>query len=341
MSVNAFLRQGFIPFEEGVLDQTGRLAEVAPVLRERALATAGAAGRPAQVTFIGIGASLAALTAPAAHLSARGIPSVRLNAAEAGPFDERATLVALSQSGRSRETVDVLRAATGRKLAVVNVTDSPMASAADSVLTLGDLPDSLASTIGFTASAMAVSMLAETWTDGEPSASWLSLGERLAGFLDAASERIEEIADRLSVASIIDLVAPADQYGGIEGGALLLREVVRVPAASFETRQYLHGLMESTNASTLHIVLDGPDDGQIVRALGSLGRQMVELRTGAPVAHGERTLVVPVEAHGPLEIPVFVAALLQQVALRSARARGIDPDEFLFLDTGTKLDDGE
>ncbi|MFJ2633232.1 SIS domain-containing protein [Streptomyces sp. NPDC087422] len=341
MSVNAFLRQGFIPFDEGVLSQTSRLTEVAPVLRERALAAAGAVGRPDQATFIGIGASLAALAAPVAHLSARGIPSVRLNAAQAGPFDETTTLVALSQSGRSRETVDVMRAATGRKLAVVNVTDSPMAAAADSVLTLGDLPDSLASTIGFTASAMAVSMLAETWTDGEPSPTWLSLGERLAGFLDATSAQAEEIADRLSAASIIDLVAPADQYGVAESGALLLREVTRVPAASFETRQYLHGLMESTHPSTLHVVLDGPDDGQILRALGSLGRQIVELRTGAPVVHGERTLVVPVEAHNPLEIPVFVAALLQQVALRSARARGIDPDEFLFLDTGTKLDDGE
>ncbi|WP_330176928.1 SIS domain-containing protein [Streptomyces sp. NBC_01498] len=341
MSVNAFLRQGFIPFEEGVLDQTGRLTEVAPVLRERALAAAATAGRPARVTFIGIGASLAALTAPAAHLSAHGIPSVRLNAAEAGPFDEDATLIALSQSGRSRETVDVMRTAPGRRLAVVNVTDSPMASAADSVLTLGDLPDSLASTIGFTASAMAVSMLAESWTDGEPSASWLTLGERLAAFLTANSPRTEEIADRLSAASIIDLVAPADQYGAVEGGALLLREVVRVPAASFETRQYLHGLMESTNPSTLHLVLDGPDDGQIVRALGSLGRQIVELRTGAPVAHGERTLVVPVETRSPLEIPIFVAALLQHVALRAAEKRGIDPDEFLFLDTGTKLDDGE
>lgn len=341
MSVNAFLRQGFIPFEEGVLDQTGRLTEVAPVLRERALAAAAVVGRPAQVTFIGIGASLAALTAPAAHLSARGIPSVRLNAAEAGPFDDSATLIALSQSGRSRETVDVMRAAPGRKLAVVNVTDSPMASAVDSVLTLGDLPDSLASTIGFTASAMSVSMLAEIWTDGEPSASWLTLGERLARFLTETAPLTEEIADRLSASSIIDLVAPADQYGAAEGGALLLREVARVPAASFETRQYLHGLMESTHPSTLHIVLDGPDDGQIVRALGSLGRRIVELRTGAPVAHDARTQVVPIETRGPLETPIFVAALLQQVALRSARARGIDPDEFLFLDTGTKLDDDE
>ncbi|MFD3524727.1 SIS domain-containing protein [Streptomyces sp. NPDC058653] len=341
MSVNAFLRQGFIPFEEGVLDQTARLTEVAPVLRERALAAAGAAGRPAQVTFIGIGASLAALTAPAAHLSARGIPSVRLNAAEAGPFDAGATLVALSQSGRSRETVDAMRAAPGRGLAVVNVTDSPMASAVDTVLTLGDLPDSLASTIGFTASAMAVSMLAEIWTDGEPSASWLTLGERLARFLTETAPLTEEIADRLSASSVVDLVAPADQYGAVEGGALLLREVARVPAASFETRQYLHGLMESTRPSALHIVLDGPDDGQIVRALGSLGRRIVELRTGAPVAHDERTQVVPIGTQGPLETPIFVAALLQRVALRSARARGIDPDEFLFLDTGTKLDDDE
>ncbi|MCU1676168.1 MAG: hypothetical protein JWM93_926 [Frankiales bacterium] len=341
MSVKAFLRQGFIPFGEAVAAETGRLTEVAPVLRERALAAAAEIGRPERLTFIGIGASLAALAAPVAHLSARGIPSIRLNAAEAVAFDDGATLIALSQSGRSRETVDVMRAATGRRLAIVNVTGSPMAEAADSVLTLGDLPDSLASTIGFTASAMAVSMLAEIWTDGEPSASWPTLGERLAAFRAARSAQAEEIAGLLGQASVIDMVAPGDQIGVAEGGALLLREVTRVPVAPFETRQYLHGLMESTNPTTLHVVLDGADDGQVVRALGSLGRRIVEFRRGGPVAHDERTLVVPIEAQSPLEVPIFVAVLLQEVALRSASARGIDPDEFLFLDTGTKLDDGE
>lgn len=341
MSVNAFLRQGFVPFDEGVRDQAGRLTEIAPVLRERVLAAAQAIGQPGHVTLVGIGASLAALAGPAAHLTAHGIPATRVNASEAGPLDRHTTVVALSQSGRSRETVDVMRAAPGRRLAVVNVTDSPMAAAGDCVLTLGHLPDSLASTIGFTASAMAVAMLAETWTDGAPAASWASLGERLDAFRAMTSAQAEQIAEGLTATEVIDLVAPAEQYGAAESGALLLREVTRVPAASFETRQYLHGLMESTRTSTLHIVLDGPDDGQIVRALGSLGRRVVELRTGAPVAHGRRTLVVPIEAHSPLEVPVFVAALLQQVALRAARNRRIDPDEFLFLDTGTKLDDGE
>jgi len=340
MSVKAFLRQGFIPFGEAVAEETGRLTEVAPVLRERALAAAAEIGRPARLTFIGIGASLAALAAPVAHLSAHGIPGIRLNAAEAGTSGDDATLIALSQSGRSRETVDVMRAAKGRRLAVVNVTGSPMAEAADSVLTLGDLPDSLASTIGFTASAMAVSMLAEIWTGGEPSAAWLSLGERLAEFRVARSAQAEEIAGLLAAASVVDMVAPADQIGVAEGGALLLREVARVPVAPFETRQYLHGLMESTNPTTLHVILDGADDGQVVRALGSLGRRIVEFRRG-PVAHDERTLVVPIEARSPLEVPIFVAVLLQEVALRSAAARGVDPDEFLFLDTGTKLDDGE
>lgn len=341
MSVNAFLRQGFVPFDEGVLNQPRLLTETAPVLHERVRMVAGVVGRPEKATFIGIGASLAALAAPVAHLSAHGIPSVRRNAAEAGPFEKDTTLVALSQSGRSRETVDVMRAATGRKLAVVNVTDSPMAAAADSVLTLGDLPDSLASTVGFTASAMAVSMLAETWIDGAPGEAWLSLGERLARFLEETSPQAQETADRLSTASVIDLVAPADQYGVAESGALLLREVTRVPAASFETRQYLHGLMESTDPTTLHVVLDGPDDGQIIRALGAHGRHIVDLRTGPPAAHGDGTVVVPLGVGGPLEIPVFVAAFLQRVALLTAHARGIDPDQFLFLDTGTKLEDGE
>lgn len=339
MSIDAFLRQGFIPFAQAMGEQTGILAEVIPKLRESAVGAAQI-GRPDRLVFIGIGASLAALAAPASYLSAHGTPSLRLNAADAEPLitgDE--TLVALSQSGRSRETVSAMRAARGRKLAVVNVSGSPMALESEAVLALGDLHDSLASTIGFTASVIAVSMLCEVWVEGRPSDSWLTLCERVERFLSTHKVQIELLAGMVGGASMIDIVAPAEQLGVAESSALLLREVARIPTAPFETRQYLHGLMESTSPSTLHLIVDGPDDGQIARALRSLDRDVVEFRTGSAAAVDPRVVVI--NAASPLEVPVFAAALFQQVALRTALARGIDPDQFLFLDTGTKLEDDE
>ena len=341
MSVEAFLRQGFIPFRDAVERETEVLASAAPALVERTRKAAHALGKPELATLVGIGASLAALAAPSAFLRARGVPSSRLNAVEAGASPIRGTLVALSQSGRSRETVAVMRNTRGAKLAIVNVTDSPMAKAADAVLSLGDLPDSLASTIGFTASVMAVSMLCETWTNQTPAASWLTIGERLDAFLAANESALDTVADLLSRSTSIDFVAPYELTGIAEGSALLIREVARKPTAPFETHQYLHGLMEATSPATLHIVLEGPDDGRIVRALSSISRDIVEFRAAPAKPTSGASILILVAPASPLELPIFIAAFVQQVVLRSTLARGIDPDEFLFLDTGTKLDDGE
>jgi fructoselysine-6-P-deglycase FrlB-like protein len=342
MSIEAFLRQGFIPFRDAVGSETKVLASIAPELSERATAVARALGTPTQVTFVGIGASLGALAAPVAYLSANGVPSIRVNAGEVGEAKLGGTVVALSQSGRSRETVAVMRNATGPKLAVVNVTGSPLTAAADATLTLGDLSDSLASTIGFTASVMAVSMLCEIWKTGAVSPSWLTLGERAQAFLEANPETIRIVANLISRSAFLDFVAPYEHMGIAEANALLIREVVRVPAAPFETRQYLHGLMEATNAATAHILIQGPDDGQIVKALSSLhDDNIVEFRMAGASGAGKAVITVDVAIQSPLELPVFIALFMQQAVLASAVGRGIDPDEFLFLDTGTKLDDSE
>lgn len=339
MSIEAFLRQGFIPFRDAVGRETGVLSSAARELAERAAAVARARPKPDHVTFVGIGASFAALAGPTAFLSGRGVPAVRLNPAEVDASAVRGTMVALSQSGRSRETVEVVRQARGPRLAVVNVTDSPLAGVADAVLSLGDLPDSLASTIGFSASVMAVSMLCEVWTDGAPSPAWLDLGERLEAFLARNGDAIEAAADLLSRSTAIDFVAPHDQIGIAEGNALLIREVARKPTSAFETRQYLHGLMEATGETTAHIVLEGPDDGQIIRALSTRHGNILEFRRSP--GSSRATVAVSVASQSALELPIFVAAFMQHAVLRSAFARDIDPDEFLFLDTGTKLGDGE
>jgi glucosamine--fructose-6-phosphate aminotransferase (isomerizing) len=341
MSVEAFLRQGFIPFRDAVGRETSVLGSAVSRLGDEAAQAARALGRPAHMTFAGIGASFAAVAAPAAFLSSHGIPSARLNAGEmvAPPID--GALVALSQSGRSRETVGLMRAAHGARLAVVNVSDSPMANAADAVLSLGDLPDSLASTIGYTASAIAVSMLAEAIALGMPARSWNDIGQRLDAFVALNDGTIDSFADAMLGATIIDFAAPHIFSGAAEGGSLLIREVARVPAAAFETHQYLHGHMESTNAETLHVVIEGPDSGEILKALTRHDRRIVAFGTSESEEVRPGVASVRLAAASTLEIPIFVAVFLQHAVLRVALARGIDPDEFLFLDTGTKLGDGE
>ncbi|UCR88063.1 SIS domain-containing protein [Mycetocola spongiae] len=340
MSIQAFLRQGFIPFNTALETQWERLDELIPALAERAAHAAGTLGTPGKVALIGIGASLGAEGGPAHYLDAHGIPARRVNSGGDPRFDPAESILALSQSGRSRETVEMIRRSERPNLAVVNVSGSPLAQASDAVLELGDLSDSLASTIGYTASAAAVSMLAETWVHGAPRDSWSGIGGRLAAFLAANTAGVNTLVGWAHAAESIDLTAPEAQFGGAEAGALLLREVTRIPTAAFETRQYLHGLMESTRESTIHLVYRGEDNGQVLAALTSLGRRVLDLcPAGSAAIPG--TLRIEIPALSELEVPLYLAALLQRVASQYCAEAGIDPDEFLFLDTGTKLDDNE
>jgi len=340
MTWEAFFRQGFIPFEDAVERQADVLAEAAPRIADRVSAAVHDVPRPTRPAFLGIGASVAALGAPVAFLRARGIPASLLNAAE---FEEQAlegsdVLVALSQSGRSRETVAAVRATTAPTLAIVNVSGSPLTEVADTVVGLGDLPDSLASTIGFVASAMAAGMLAEAWTTGIAEEDWASLGARTDEFVRGSAATIDRLVDVAAQAALVEVTGPYRQGGALDAAALLLREVSRLPSAAYETRAYLHGLMEATRPSTLHLVLDGPDSSYIVPALAELGRTVVTI--GGDRIDGA-SLHVGIPTRSDLEVPAFTAALMQRLALGVARRVDVDPDEFRFLGTNTKLEDAD
>lgn len=340
MSMDAFLRQGFLPFDVAVERQSAELTGVVGVLRS---ALASVSERPARPAFVAIGASLAAVGPAVDLLTRHGIPARRINAAE---LEHRSTdvgdlVIAVSQSGRSRETVGALQHITVPTIALVNVADSPIAELANSVISLGDLPDSLASTIGYSATVVAASMLAETWTDGAPSVHWDSLGERLDAFLPTVSDHVARLAESIHRAAVVDVIAPVEHLGTAEAAGLLLREVPRVPAAAFESRQYLHGLMEAAGPDALHIVVDGADSIHMLPRFATARRQVVVFVPSGAVAPAEApgALAIALPTLSPAETPIFAGAVMQRAALIVARNRAIDPGEFLFLDTDIKLGD--
>ncbi|WP_283137491.1 SIS domain-containing protein [Rhizohabitans arisaemae] len=341
MSLDAFLRQGFLPFEAALRRQPSELTRVVATLRSSVRNVRRVPERP---VFVAIGASLAAVAPAVELLRGHGIAARRVNAAElehrpsADPGD---LVVAVSQSGRSRETVGALRHVTSRTLAIVNVTDSPIAARTDEAILLGDLPDSLASTIGYTATVAAASMLAESWALGAPSPHWDSLGDRLAVFLTAVPDEITLLAELLDEAHVVDVVAPVEHLGAAEAAALLLREVPRVPAAPFESRQYLHGLMEAAGPGTLHLVFDGPDSVHLLPSLAKGSGRVLRFGSNATTygPEGDGVLTISPPAVSAAETSIFTAAVLQQAARLVSRSRSIDPDEFLFLDTDIKLGD--
>lgn len=288
--------------------------------------------------FVGIGASLAAAAAPTWVLRSRGIHAWRLGAGD-HPLPFPATdhpLVAVSQSGRSTETLAVLESVDpALRYAVTNASPSPIAAAATRHLSLGNLPDSYASTTGYAATIVGLGMIAEVWDDGGLDPSW----SRLPSYVTEVERRVRAQADALAApfagARTADFVGAGPSVGSAEDGALLLREVVRLPATAMSTRQYLHGSMESAGGG-VHVVVGDQREVAVARTLSAAGHEVI-LVTSLPIRRAPRLQVVRVPALPPSQRAVLETIVMQILVGRVAERSGVDVEEFVFHNGDTKV----
>jgi len=288
--------------------------------------------------FVGIGNSLAATCAPVWTLRSRGIHSWRLGAGDHPvPFPRtRHPIIGVSQSGRSPETLAVLAGADApHRYAVVNVAPSPLANAVDTLVRLGNIPDSYASTIGFTATVAALGLIADAWDGGEFDPGWARLPDLLGPLETMLADRMPDAAAGLARVHYADVVGAAESVGSAESGAVLLREVARLPSTAMSTREYLHGAMESAGDG-LHVLLgDGRELGLADTLAGSGHR--VLLVTSAAVADGPFLRVVRVPAAPAGQRAVLEALVLQSLAGAVAEQRDVDVEQFVFHHADTKV----
>lgn len=307
-------------------------------LSDRAV-LADTAGR--HVALVGIGASHAAAASGVQALLDRGISASRHLASErplGALWPERSLVVGISQSGRSPETVDVVRAANQQPgvltLALTNVEQGPLQDAATGSLTLGNQPDSFASTIGYTGTVVALDLLA-AWLSGqlaEAVQGWSGIGAQLRGSASQLRPRIGPAVELLLASSNVDLVGSLHSVSAAEGGALLLREVARIPASAADTRNYLHGAMESAGDST-HIFLGDGREVDAARMLTAVGHRGILI--GASPAQG--VLQLPIPASTGARRAVLEAQVVQALASAAAHLRGLDIEDFVFLNRDTKI----
>ena len=171
--------KGYIPLAEARAAQCEALAAAIGRVgtQVRSAGGDGLLAGPGPV-FLGMGASLAASAAAVWSLRGRGVDAWRLSAGDYPlPFPASPhPLVGVSQSGKSAETLAVMQSAPARlKLSVVNAEGTPIAGLSRFNVSLGGIPDSYASTIGYTATLAALGMIAECWDGGEPDPTWQGL----------------------------------------------------------------------------------------------------------------------------------------------------------------------
>ncbi|WP_327233196.1 hypothetical protein OG349_03675 [Streptomyces sp. NBC_01317] len=304
------------------------------------LAAGGRLTGPGPV-FVGIGASLAAACAPVWALRGRGVHSWRLGAGDHPlPFPaSRHPVFGVSQSGRSAETLAVLESVDpALRHAVVNMTPSPIADLASGLIGIGSVPDSYASTIGYTATVAALGLVADVWDGGAPDEGWAGLGALFAATEKELTGPVRALAPLFASATSADFVGAGPAVGSAEAGALLFREVARIPSTGMSTRQYLHGAMESAGGG-VHVIFGDAREHAAARTLAD-ARHPVVLVTAEPppeqaLLHVVRVPRLPAAQRAVLEILV-VQILVEAVA----EVRGVDIEEFVFHNADIKVAEG-
>ena len=157
---------------------------------------------------------------------------------------------------------------------VVALSQSGKSKVCASVLAFGPVPDSLASTVGYTGSLVAMGMLADAWTTGRPDPGWLSLGERIAEFRSGIAQLVADLTGALSGYSSVDVIGSGGYSGAAEAAALLLRETSTMPTATFTGRQYLHGPMEAW-PGVGHLVIGRTDTALVAAPLAGRGHPVI------------------------------------------------------------------
>jgi glucosamine--fructose-6-phosphate aminotransferase (isomerizing) len=330
--------QPFIAYHDALAGQPDGLRRA----HERVAAQLAAVGplpRRCRPVLVAMGASHAALAAPLPALRRGGIAAMRVAAGElpagVGALGDR--IVAVSQSGRSRETVAALQGApAAARVALVNIADSPLAEAAGVedgglVLDLGSLPDSKVSTTGYTATVLALGLLAEAWLGAEPDPRWAELADRIEE--TTAALAAAEAAAVLAARGAIDIAGADASLAAAEGGALLIREAARIAASGYETRQYLHGPME---ADVAHVLLGDEREARLAVQLADAGRDVVLLTAAGPASR-PNLLSVRVPALPPVQRSIVETAVLQRIGGELAALRGVPVGTFRFWSDDTKI----
>lgn len=236
--------------------------------------------------------------------------------------------VTVSQSGASPDIV-ALQAAASRggatTIAIVNVADSPLASAADHVVPLAaGVEASVAATKTYIASCAALLAIAARAAGDE---ALLAALARLPGALEALPAGAEDdLADVIAAAESLYVTGRGPAFGIALEAALKAKETAGVHAEAFSMAELMHGPLQLVREGfpvAVFVPDDASRDGTLaaIERLRRLGGRVTAIST-IDLPGGLRT---PSTGHAFADSLVFVLAWYRAVE-RASRLRGLDPD---------------
>jgi glutamine---fructose-6-phosphate transaminase (isomerizing) len=336
------------PFLDAMRSQPEQLAlSRASLIRDLDAATL-AEWRPGEtVGVVAMGASSHSGNALVTVLAAAGFRAVNLVASDleeaADGYQPADHYIIVSESGRSPEPIGAARSLTvGRRIGISNHPEAQISEVLDVSLGLGGFADSGVYTVGYTATLLAYALLLDRVGVVPAAADVPHIPELVAAALRDFDAAAIEVGELLAGASAIDVVGRGTSFATASEFALMIREGLRMPAAAFETYQYLHGPMDSSIPTTVVVVFGDGRELTVPDPLVAAGTRVVLVTTadpsGIPSAGHENLTIVPIASN----LSSFARPIVETIFAQLVLAHGIEHkpfpiEEFVFDDLGTKV----
>lgn len=329
-----------IGYRNAVARQPDSLAEGLDIVRSALDGLDLDAFKGRTVGFAGIGASYQAAMVGAVYLRSLGIASFPYCPTDLYDAVDSAaqSFVALSASGQSREISDVmaLRAHLPR-VAICRGAENPLATLTGAIIPSGSGSDNGASSTGYTGMLLAIGLLCDRLAD-TPFAGWSALPSAIAATLHSALGSAGQAARSLQACTSIDLVGAGAGFATAGEGAMLIREAVRIPAAGWDTLNYLHGPMESQDGNTGVITFGDGREVKIAEDMAGFGCPSVLITSRSDVAPRDNLTIIKVAAlDNPVADAIIQIVALQMIVGDMQDAAGLTNITFRYRQTDTKL----
>lgn len=242
---------------------------------------------------------------------------------------KNAACIGISQSGRSPDIVEMMRAAgTGGALtiAITNFADAPMGLASAHCLPLqAGVEQSVAATKTFVTSALAgLSLIAEWRQDDALRAAVAALPDAFAAALKLDWE---PLSARLSRATSLYVLGRGPAFAIANEAALKFKETCGLHAESYSAAEVLHGPAAIVQAKFPVLALGVEDAAlpQLINTAERLAAQGADVFLTGGHATGATTLPSVENLH-PLTAPLVLIVGFYHFIEALARRRGFDPD---------------
>jgi len=312
--------------------------------------------RNRRLALVGMGASTNAIASVLPAYWSAGVQASCWLGTEleaAGPAAGVEAVVAVSQTGQSAEIVSALQHLPEAcpRLVVTDVAGSPVARLAAATVPLALLADSAVRTIGYTGTVQTLLLLRDALAPASaPAADWDALADQLEQLLPAAEELAAQLLPELRSVTSFDVVGSGVHAGTAAQGALLLREVCKLPASGYETYQYLHGPIEAAGPGKALVVIGGAREARLADDMAAAGATVLLVATGhagqetsgegGPVVFRlSRAGATELPAAGSVDLAQAVLAILPLETISGVLAddRECVDGEFLYHQDDTKV----